>query len=101
MVAFEDRHIISYIWDSTAPQGLMESASFIPLVHIFAFVCRSGSADANQWLQESRNVAADYQKAFGKPPTHIKGLRLQINSQHTGSSAESYFGEVAFHNAQS
>ena len=101
MVAFEDRHIISYIWDSTAPQGTMESASSIPLVHIFAVVCRSGSADVGQWLQESHNVAADYRKAYGKPPSHIKGLRLQINSQHTGSTAESYFSEVAFRNAQS
>jgi len=101
MVAFDDRRIISYIWDSSAPQGLMESASSIPLVHIYAFVCRSGSTDAGQWLMENRNLAADYQKAFGKPATRIKGLRLQINSQHTGSSAESYFGEVVFRNAQS
>jgi hypothetical protein len=101
MVAFTDRKIITYIWDSTAPQGTMESASSIPLVHIFAIVCRSGGADANQWLQENRNVAADYQRAFGKPAPHVKGLRLQINSQHTGTSAESYFGEVAFRNAQS
>jgi Protein of unknown function (DUF3047) len=100
LVAFDDRHIITYLWDSTAPQGTMESASSIPFVHIFAIVCRSGSADTNQWLQENHNVAADYQKAFGKPATHIKGLRIQINSQHTGSSAESYFGEVAFHSTQ-
>jgi len=101
MVAFDDRHILSYIWDTTAPQGTMESASFIPLVHIFAIVCRSGTADANKWLQESRNLAEDYRKAFGKTAPHVKGLRLQINSQHTGSSAESYFGEVAFRTAQS
>jgi Protein of unknown function (DUF3047) len=101
LVAFDDRHIITYIWDSTAPQGTTENASSIPFVHISAVVVRSGSTDVNQWLQETRNVAADYQKAFGKSATHIKGLRLQINSQHTGSSAESYFGEVAFRNAQS
>jgi hypothetical protein len=100
MVAFDDRHIITYIWDTTAPQGTMESASFIPLVHISAFVCRSGTADENQWLQETRDVAADYRKAFGKTAPHVKGLRLQINTQHTGSSAESYFGEVAFRTAQ-
>jgi hypothetical protein len=101
LVAFDDRHILTYLWDTSAPQGTMESASSIPLVHIFAIVCRSGSADANQWVSELRNIAADYQKAFGKPAAHIKGLRLQINSQHTGSSAESYFGEVAFRTAQS
>ena len=100
MVAFADRHIITYIWDTSAPQGTMQSASSIPLVHIFAVVCRSGAASLNSWLQESRNVAADYERAFGKPAPHVKGLRLQINSQHTGSSAESYFGEVEFRNSQ-
>jgi hypothetical protein len=100
LVAFANRRILTYLWDSTAPQGTMESASSIPLVHIFAIVCRSGGADINRWLQESRNIEADYRRAFGKPAPHVKGLRLQINSQHTGSSAESYFGEVAFHSAQ-
>ena len=42
LVAFSDRRVLSYIWDTTAPAGTMESASSIPLVHIFAVVCRSG-----------------------------------------------------------
>jgi len=41
-------------------------------------------------------TAADYERAFGRPAPRVKGLRLQINSQHTGTFAESYFGEVAF-----
>lgn len=98
LVAFADRHILTYIWDTTAPQGTIESASSIPLVHIYAFVCRSGSADLNHWLTESRNLAADYQRAYGRPAPRVKGIRLQINTQHTGTSAESCFGEVAFRN---
>jgi hypothetical protein len=96
LVAFADKRILSYIWDSTAPQGTMESASSIPLLHIYAVVCRSGSADLNRWLAEERNLAADYEKAYGRPAPRVKGIRLQINSQHTGTSAESCFGEVAF-----
>ena len=38
----------------------------------------------------------DYQRAYGKAPSRVKGLRIQINSQHTGATAESYFGDVAF-----
>ena len=45
---------------------------------------------------ESRNVAADYERAYGKSAPHVKGIRIQINSQHTATVAESYFGEVAF-----
>lgn len=96
LVAFADRRILTYLWDSTAPKGTAQSASSIPLLHIFAVVCESGATDVNRWVSEIRDVAADYQKAYGRPAPQIKGLRLQINSQHTGTVAESYFGEVAF-----
>jgi hypothetical protein len=96
LVAFDDSHIITYIWDSTAPKGTAQATSSIPFLRIFAVVCESGSEDANRWVTESRNVAADYERAYGKPAPRVKGLRLQINSQHTGTVAESYFGEVAF-----
>ena len=57
-------------------------------------------AGLHQWIRESHNVQQDYERAFGRPAPKVKGVRLQINSQHTGSSAESYFGEVAFRNTR-
>jgi len=99
LVAFADHRILTYIWDTSAPKGTAQSASVIPLVHIFAVVCESGAAEIDQWVSESHNLAADYQRAFGKPAPRVSGLRIQINSQHTGTVAESYFGEVAFRSA--
>ena len=96
LVAFADRRVLTYIRDTSAPKGAAQSASAIPLVHIFAVVCESGASEANGWVLESRNLAADYQRAFGKPTPRVSGFRIQINSQHTGTVAESYFGEVAF-----
>jgi hypothetical protein len=98
LVAFDERHVLSYIWDTTAPQGTMENASSPPLIHVYAIVCRSGMAEADRWIAESHNLAADYLRAFGKPAPHVRGLRLQINSQHTDSAAESYFKDVVFRN---
>jgi hypothetical protein len=43
----------------------------------------------NRWLTERRDFASDYEHAFGRPAPRVKGLRLQINSQHTGGRAES------------
>jgi len=100
LVAFADHKVVSYIWDTTAPKGAAQATSFIPLVHVFSVVCESGNSLLNQWVSESQNVAADYQRAYGKPAPRVKGLRIQINSQHTGATAESYFGEVAFRAAQ-
>ncbi len=96
LVAFSDRRVLSYIWDTAAPKGAMESVSSIPLLRVVAVVCESGVGRANQWIAESRNVAADYVRAYGKAAPRVKGLRIQVNSQHTGTVAESYFGEVAF-----
>jgi Protein of unknown function (DUF3047) len=96
LVAFTDRRVLTYLWDTSAPKGLVANASSIPFVRIFAFVCRSGDSEVNQWITETRNIASDYEKAYAKPAPRVKGLRLQINSQHTGTVAESYFGEVAF-----
>lgn len=96
LVAFSDRRVLTYIWDTSAPRGIMQSASSLPLMHIYAIVCRSGAAELNQWMAESHNLAADYEKAFGRQVPRVKGIRLQINSQHTESSAESYFGDVVF-----
>jgi hypothetical protein len=96
LVAFADRRVLTYIWDSSAPKGAAQSTSAIPFVHIFAVVCESGAAQAGRWVAENRNLAADYQRAFGKPAPRVTGLRIQINSQHTGTDAESYFGQVAF-----
>ena len=96
LLAFADRRVLTYIWDTTAPRGVMENASSVPLVHVFAIVCESGDAQANRWISEMREVAADYRQAFGKPAPRVKGIRIQINSQHTGSSAESYIGDVTF-----
>ena len=98
MVGFSDRRVVSYIWDSTAPQGMFESVSRIPFLRIQSMVVRSGAAELNRWLTETRNVAEDYQRAYGKAAPRVRGLRLQINSQHTGTSAESYFGDISFRN---
>ncbi len=99
LVAFSDRRILTYIWDSTAPKDLLQSASPVPLLHLYALVCHSGPSEMNRWITETRNLAADYERAYGRRASHVKGLRLQINSQHTNSSAESYFGDVVFHTA--
>ncbi len=95
-VAFTKTKSIVYIWDTSAPQGLMEDTTPVPFMHVKVVVVRSGPAETGKWITESRNVYEDYRKLFGEEPPAVSGMRLQINSQHTGTSAESYFADVAF-----
>ncbi len=97
-VAFSRTEAIVYLWDSSAPEGLMANAPSPPFISIKAVVVRSGPKQTGRWLTEQRNVYEDYRRFFGtdgKAPV-ASGMRLQINTQHTRTSGESYFAEVAF-----
>ena len=95
-VAFTDTKAIVYIWDTTAPQGLMESTSPVPFMTVKVVVVRSGPAELGKWIAETRNVYEDFKKFYGDEPPVVKGMRFQINSQHTRTSAESWFADVVF-----
>jgi hypothetical protein len=95
-LAFSRTKAIVYIWDTTAPQGLMESTTPAPFMTVKVVVVRSGPADLGKWVVETRNVYEDYKKLYGEEPPPVSGVRLQINSQHTRTSAESLFADVAF-----
>lgn len=95
-VAFTKTKAIVYIWDTSAPQGLMESTSPVPFMTVKVVVVRSGPAELGKWISETRNVYEDYKKLYDDEPPAVSGMRLQINSQHTGTSAESWFADVEF-----
>jgi hypothetical protein len=95
-LAFSKTKAIVYIWDTTAPQGTMGNAAVPWPMSIKTVVVRSGTADTGKWFTEVRNVYDDYKKLFGDEPAEVAGVRLQINSQHTETSAESYFANVVF-----
>ncbi len=97
-VAFSRTEAIVYLWDTSAPEGLMTAAPSPPFMSIKAVVVRSGPRQTGKWIAEQRNVYEDYRKLFGqtrKTPV-ASGMRIQINTQHTRSSGESYFADVMF-----
>lgn len=95
-LAFSKTRAIVYIWDSSAAQGAMGDAAAPFFMSIKAVVMRSGRGELGRWITETRNVYDDYKKLFHEEPGEVIGVRMQINSQHTGTSAESYFGEASF-----
>ncbi len=95
-LAFSKTRAIVYIWDTTAPQGTMGNAAAPFFMSIKAVVVRSGRTGTGAWIIETRNVYDDYRRLFHEEPGEINGVRMQINSQYTGTSAESFFADVVF-----
>ena len=61
-----------------------------------AIVVRSGPGETGKWITETRNAYEDYKTLFGQEPPRVAGVRIQINSQHTETSGESFFADVLF-----
>jgi hypothetical protein len=86
--------IVGYVWDTQAPEGLVVKSEKTGTVTYI--VVRSGPADLGKWLSERRNVVEDYKKIYGEVPESPAAISIAIDSDDTNSSAESFFGPIAF-----
>ena len=86
--------VIGYVWDASAPAGLVTPSR--KTARVTFIVLRSGSEDLGRWVQERRNVAEDYQRIFGEPPDDPRIVTISIDSNDTHSSAEAFVGPIRF-----
>ena len=93
---FERRKVITYLWESTVPKGTMADAPGPLFLNIKAIVVESGDSQLGKWVLEKRNLLEDFQALFGSTPERAIGLRIQMNSQHTHSAAESFWKTIRF-----
>ena len=91
---FFNTRIIGYVWDSDAPQGTIWKSQNDSRIHYV--VVRSGKQEAGEWVEEVRNVEQDYEQIFGEKASTVGGISLMIDSDHTQSTSESFFGEIYF-----
>jgi hypothetical protein len=88
---------LSYVWDNRRPVGTMRDNAYTGFVKMI--VASSGKASEGQWVTLSRDVAADYRRAFGTEPPRITGVAVAVDTDNTGESTVSYFGDIRFESA--
>jgi len=98
LVAFQNRRVLSYVWDSNAPEGAVadESIGWPVNLAIKVMVVKSGPGDRGKWITLKRNIYEDYRGFFKEPPPGIQGVRIQSNSQYTGDTAEGFVRDIVF-----
>lgn len=93
--------VIGYVWDSESPRGYSGRSLQLGGGKLRYLVLRNKADKLGEWYAEKRNVYEDYKKLFkdikgGEPEGLTHGIQIHINSQHTGTEAESYIGEIFF-----
>jgi len=89
---------INYIWESKIPKGSIVPNPYTDRVRMI--VVESGDSLLNQWIQEERNIYADYKKAFKQEPPFISGVAIMTDSDNTGEAATAFYGDIIFKKTQ-
>lgn len=85
---------LCYVWDNRQPVGSVRDNAYTGFVKMV--VASSGRAREGQWVVLSRDVAADYRRAFGGEPPRITGVAVAVDTDNTGESTVTYFGDIRF-----
>lgn len=83
---------ICYVWDNHHAPGTIAPNPFYAPVR--TVVIESGNGKAGQWVGESRDLAADFRKAFGREPPPITGIAIAADTDNTHGQANAWFGDV-------
>ena len=85
---------ICYVWDNRHPVGTSTWNPYSRRVR--TVVVESGAARAGQWLDERRDIAADFRAAFGEASaagSRVTGVAAGNDTDQTGETATAWFGD--------
>ncbi len=85
---------LCYVWDNHQPVGTIRPNVYTPFVAMV--VASSGTGDVGRWVSLRRNIAEDYRRAFGTAAPQVTGVAVSVDTDNTGESAVSYFGDIEF-----
>lgn len=83
---------INYLWANSQPVGELIANSYSERVQMY--VVQSGKEKLGQWLEQERNVYADYVRAFGEPVPKVSGIAIMTDTDNTAERATAYYGDI-------
>jgi hypothetical protein len=84
---------INYIWANKLPKGEYVPNPFESEAKMLAV--ESGNGKAGQWVDEERDLLADYRLMFGTDPQTAEAIAIMTDTDNTGGNAEAWYGEIS------
>jgi hypothetical protein len=82
---------ICYVWDNRAAKG---TSIWSPWAERVRIVVLRNAEDAGKWVEERRDVAADFREAFGRAPPRMSGIAAGSDTDQTHETVTAWFGDV-------
>lgn len=83
---------LTYIWANKMAKESLVANPYTSRVQMIAV--ESGVEHVGIWRNASRNIVADYRKAFGEDPPAISGIAIMTDTDNTGEEATAWYGDI-------
>jgi hypothetical protein len=85
---------LMYIWsDQVTVENVIPSAH---TSRVKMLVVASGTGGLGRWQTVQRNIAADYQRAFGTAPGRVLSVAVMTDTDNTGEKAVGEYADIRF-----
>ncbi|MCF6208787.1 MAG: DUF3047 domain-containing protein, partial [Ghiorsea sp.] len=85
---------LNYVWSSSHQTGDKWDNPFTANATMFAV--ESGKENLNTWQHYKRNIREDLKRLTGKDEQYIDAIAIMTDTDNTGFSATTYFGDIFF-----
>jgi hypothetical protein len=86
--------MLMYVWANEAPVGTVIANPHTRRIQMV--VASSGAAGAGAWQQLTRDVRADFRRAFKEEPGRLLAYGVMSDTDNTGETVEAWYGEIEF-----
>jgi hypothetical protein len=83
---------LMYIWENRFPPGTVLTSSYTGQVKMV--VVGTGQHRVGTWYSFERNYVNDYRRAFGSAPGRLVGVGIMTDTDNTGESVETFYGDI-------
>jgi len=85
---------LMYIWSNASPVDTVIANPHTRRIQMI--VASSGAGGVGAWQQISRDVVADFRRAFNEEPGRLLGYGLLSDTDNTGETVEAWYGDIEF-----
>lgn len=85
---------LNYVWDASQPVGTTMPNAYTDRARML--VLQSGGARSGEWVTETRDLAADFRRAFGEEAPGVIAVALATDTDNTQGNATAWYGDIEF-----
>ena len=86
---------LAYRWEDLTPKGFEGTVTYAKILTVHYITMQDNKTKAGEWVTETRNVAKDFKRVYGKVPKRF-ALSVIGNSQYTKSNTVAELDFIEF-----